>query len=119
MQGMDNFKSIMDMTHQRKKDKKRRTLVFDVENILLTKIEIFTRMQLDLTKNNDDFEKEYIMIELAKVPNCCDVGIDCLCNVKLFKLRPNAMAFLQSMSNFYEIICFSKLPTKLVVTICL
>jgi hypothetical protein len=119
MQGMDNFKSIMGMNHQRKNNKKCRTLVFDVENILLTQIEIFTRMQLELTKNHDDFEKDYIMIELPNLPNCCDVGIGCLCNVKLFKLRPNAMAFLQSVSFFYEIICFSKLPTKMLVNICL
>ena len=87
--------------------------------ILLIKIEIFTQLQLELTKNEDDFEKDYFLIELPKVAGCCKLGDGCLCNVKLYKLRPNAFAFIKSMSNFFEVICFSRLSTEVILALCL
>ena len=84
-----------------------RTICIDIINTLVVKEDI---QEADIPKS---MKSEYIILK-NNLEDCCRTRIamgSCKC-VSIYSIKPHAINFLRSIYGFYEVICFSKLPSK-------
>ena len=90
---MDNFKVLSKQLDQEEIFKGQQTIVIDIENTMVTKIDIKSQIELEQLRNKDNFIKDYIIIKTQRQSSrdggylqCCKYvnSSNCVCNVMVF-----------------------------------
>lgn len=102
-------------------------MVIDIENTLVTLIDIRNKQELDSIKSNENFEVDYIIMKKqqkakskkekeksrsnSRDVNCCEHKDtdSCICEVLVYQVRPYTYEFLRAIQPFFEIVVFSRL----------
>lgn len=89
-------------------------MCIDLENTLVVLDEYADQVHLEaISRDKEFFYKNYVVIVDHNAENkpCRHKLLKqkCLCNKKLYRIKPYALDFLRNISTFYEIIAFSKL----------
>ena len=90
MTGSKNFKNVSKEITKDQIFSGVKSIVIDIENSLVTKFEIKSKTELDNLKDQDNFEKDYIVIEdimeAESGKECCEYAgtNDCVCNLHAY-----------------------------------
>ena len=96
----------------------KRTIVIDVENTLVTKIDIKSREELENLKALENFTSDYIVIHEPVIDQqCCDKPHCCTCLITVYMVRPYTYEILRAIQKFFELIAFSYLPLNVLTKI--
>ena len=76
-----------------------KTIVIDIENTLVTQIEIKSKQDLEILKSLDNFACDYIVVYPKRNSNCCEYnGTDqCICKLQVYQVRPYTYDILRAM----------------------
>ena len=83
--------------------KRKQTLVLDIEDSLVFKVELQNPHELGELRESADYLKNYIEVKRTD---------DSVINV--YKVRPYTFDFLRALEPFFEIILFSNLSDKVI-----
>ena len=83
-------------------DNSRRTIVIDVENTLVTKLEVNDLGEIDKMRKLENFNKDYIFIQ-GEGANESPI---------VYMVRPYTLDILRALQPFYELIAFSNIPER-------
>jgi hypothetical protein len=86
--------------------KNRGSIVIDLENTLLTHIELKSPEELEGYKNLENFQTDYILISDSASRCLCTQR--CTCCQMLFQVRPYTYEFLRAIQPFFELIAFAQ-----------
>jgi len=95
---------------------KNKTICLDILNTLLVREQIADIEQLNnMQKDMIAFKDNYIVVSKRanQEINCCrrsSLGVKCLCRLNYYKIKPFALQFLKSISQFFELVAFAILP---------
>lgn len=94
----------------------------DIENTLVSRIELKNKTELVNIKANPDYKKEYVVVKAKdkKSKGCCEHEntSDCVCDVFVYKIRPYTFEFLRAIQPFFEILIFSKMHPNILLNVC-
>ena len=90
----------------------------DILDTIIFKVDLSGGSMLkELKKDETFFQENFILVknmrEESEPTHCCRFSrlkVDCVCRKTLYRIKPNAIELLQSCSEFYEMICYSRLP---------
>lgn len=116
---MRSFNWTRGNTRQPSNIEGRKSLVFDVENTFIKRVEIMSFTQLEMLRQQPGFKENFILVTLPERIDCCNKsGDSCFCHMSLFQVRPYTYEFLHAVNRYYELVCFSKLPSDVISDIC-
>ena len=86
------------------------TLIIDIENTLITKVELNSMAEIEAIKQIENYKSEYIILNNSDEPCKCEHISFCQCFFKnlVFNIRPYAFEFMRAVSHFYEIMVYSR-----------
>ena len=77
---------------------KRQTLVIDLIDTFIIKIDLKSKLELQQIKNSPDYNTYYILISNDQRVNCCDkISAECICRIELYRIRPYTFDFLRAL----------------------
>jgi hypothetical protein len=93
--------------------KNQKTIVIDIENTLVTQIDLKSRSDLNQLIARENFKDTHIMVDMKMFASqglCClfKGSEQCICHINVYKIRPYTYDLLRAVQPFYEIICCSK-----------
>ena len=128
-----NFKKLQKEIQQDEVYRGLQTIIIDIENTLVTQIDLRNKQELDQIREHEKFESDYIIIqknickrqkkdkksskrEEAKPKDeaCCEYHgtEECICDLLVFQVRPYTYEILRAIQPFFEIVVFSKMHHK-------
>ena len=81
--------------------KGKQTMVIDIENTIVTRIEIQNQMELQEIRNSTNYMNKYIEVS--------DQG-----PVQVFMIRPYTYEFLRALQPYFEMLVYSRLHLKVI-----
>ena len=93
--------------------KHQKTIVIDIENTLVTKIDLKSLSDLNQMITRENFKDTHIVVDMKRFapPKLCCLfkgSEQCICHTHVYKIRPYTYDLLRAVQPFYEIICCSK-----------
>jgi hypothetical protein len=97
---------------------KQKLLLIDLEDTLISKVEVKNLETLSILRDQPEFEANFICFETAEESNCCDHEKSrCFCHIQLWKIRPGVSDFLSAVSKNFEIMPFSRISSTIMKSI--
>ena len=83
----------------------------DIEDTLVSKVEVNCLKDLVQLKMEDNFKIDYIVLQ--EIDSVCDCSIEgCACKIEVYKIRPYALELMRAIRPFLEVIAFTNWPEK-------
>ena len=103
--------------------KKKFTLCIDLENVLLARIDLNDKDDVDRFESCPDIEKNFIILKKDKIkdpkecsdPTCSKkkiIGKFCVCNLQIYNIRPHAFELIGAIWPFFELVAISRMRFK-------
>ena len=129
-----NFKKLQKEIKQDEVYRGLQTIIIDIENTLVTLIDVKNKHELDQIKEQENFNSDYIIIKKnvskrvkkdkkgnkiiepdVQEEICCELKgtEDCLCDLLVYQVRPYTYEILRAIQPFFEIVVFSKIHHKI------
>ena len=83
----------------------KRTIILDIENTLVTQIEIQSEHELKELRKMENYSKNYIEIRDSK-------------SLQVFMVRPYTFEFIRAIEPFFEIVIYSHMHYQVIEQIC-
>ena len=87
------------------------TLLIDIEDTLVSKVEINCLTDLVQLKMDDNFETNYIVIQQNDSTCICNTDA-CVCTTEVYKIRPYALQLMRAIRPYIEVIAFTNWPEQ-------
>jgi hypothetical protein len=117
-----NIETLSEKLKQDPKYRKKLTMIIDLENVFLDKIDLYDPNDYDKFSHSQSISEEYIILKKTDVENPKEcrkdgcpgkiIGGFCLCHLIVYNIRPHTFQIIGAMKPFFEMIAISNLPFK-------
>ena len=98
---MKNYPNIKKISKEIGIDSQKQSLIIDVENTIVYRIDINNSIELQELRKNHDYKNNYIEVKLSPT------------KIQVYEIRPYVYEFLRAIEPFFEIIVYSCLHHKI------
>ena len=92
---MKNYPNMKKISKELKSSNQKQTLVIDVEDTIVSRIDIKNSIELQELRKNQDYKNNYIEVKLGPT------------KIQVYEIRPYVYEFFRAIEPFFEIIVYS------------